>query len=180
MRESASLASTGWIPNAGYAPVWARASVSVLISSMVRSAVCAEAVSLVSPIKATAKVAKNRRIFFVFLPVVPRLWAGEGEDTRDRRMIRGGPEGLAFDQFLDAALQLALFLFAFAQAFGEVRTRQFVRLFRIERHADEIVAPPDDPRHHRAPLARDRQPQRILGQAYSVVEFEVGAMLGNV
>src|SRR6202035_5339289 len=113
-----------------------------------------------------------------FLPLVVRLWAGQGGDTRDCKTIAW--EGLAFDQFLDAALQLALFLFAFAQALGEIRTGQFVRLFRVERHADEIVAPPDDPGHHRAPLARDRQPQRILGQAYSVVEFEIGTMLGDV
>src|ERR1700733_291416 len=119
--------------------------------------------------------------FFCFPPGNVAIMGGRGRGNKGSPDDpRQKPEGLAFNQFLDAALQLALFLFAFAQAFGEVRTRQFVRLFRVERHADEIVAPPDDPSHHRAPLARDRQPQRILGQAYSVVEFEMGAMLGDV
>src|SRR5579859_321444 len=90
-------------------------------------------------------------------------------------------KGLAFaDQFLDAALQLALLLFAPAQPFGEVRAGQLVGMIRAERHADEIVAPPDDLGHDRAALARDRQPQGILRDAEQALEFEMSAAFRNI
>src|SRR6516165_10113383 len=84
------------------------------------------------------------------------------------------------DQFLDAALQLALFLFAPAQAPGEVGAGQLVGRFRTERDANEVVAKPDDPGEEGAALSRDRQAQRLLGKPHAFIEFQTGAVFGDV
>src|ERR1700722_8612596 len=166
------------MPSAGYAPVWARASVSALISSMVRSVVCAEAGSQARPIRAAATIIERVRICFCVLPIFPAIMSGRGRRHKGWSVWRGG---LGFaHQVLDASLQLALLFFAPAQPFSEVRAGQFVGMIRAERHADEIVAPPDDLGHDRAALARDRQPQGILRDAERALEFEMSAAFRNV
>src|ERR1700680_211181 len=51
----------------------------------------------------------------------------------------------AFEKLFDAALKLPLLLLAAAKPFAEVGIRQFGWLLFAEGHADEVVAPPDDP-----------------------------------
>src|ERR1700761_205077 len=124
---------------------------------MVRSAVCASAACdkagpPASASRVPAKMVETIRM--IFLPRFSAIMGGRGR--RHKRRLEGG---LAFaEQFVDAALQLALLHFALAQPFGEVRAGQFIGLFQIERDANEIVAPPDDLGENGAPLAGDRQP----------------------
>src|SRR5882724_916686 len=87
--------------------------------------------------------------------------AGRELAIREVVSIRSIPR-LAFQQLLDAALELALFQLALAQPFRKVGAGQFVRGFRTERDTYEIVAPPDDLGEKGTTLSRDRQQNRIL------------------
>src|ERR1700760_2690422 len=82
-------------------------------------------------------------------------------------------------QFVDPALQLALFRLALAKAFVEVGFGQNRGVIG-ECDADEIVAPPNDLGHERAALARDRQRELLLREPDHVVELDAGALLGNI
>src|ERR1700761_4597338 len=76
-------------------------------------------------------------------------------------------------QFVDAALQLALFRFALAQPLIEIG---FWKSRRVgERHADEIVTEPDHLGQERASLARDGQRQLLPGKPGGFSEFDAGA-----
>jgi hypothetical protein len=65
MRPSASLASAGWMPSVGYAPVCTLASVSDLISSILRSAVCADTAPLTRHMDAANRIDANARMAFL-------------------------------------------------------------------------------------------------------------------
>src|SRR5579883_104509 len=76
--------------------------------------------------------------------------------------VKPREDNLAFaDQFVDAALQFAFFLFASAQPHGEVGAGQFVTL-GAERDGHEVVAPADDLGEKGAARFRDHDPDRIL------------------
>src|SRR5579859_3562648 len=102
---------------------------------MVRSAVCADTVSLNRHVSAVMKANEYARMSFrTSSPQKRRANYG-----RERAGAQAYVGPLAFaDQFLDAALELALLPFALAQTFGEIRSGEFVG--RRERHADEVVA----------------------------------------
>src|SRR3979409_96616 len=96
------------------------------------------------------------------------------------QLWRGRPGSAFADQLLDAALQLAFFLLALAQPLLEVGDRKFGRRLRMEGHADEIVAPPDDFRQEGTAFSRDGQRYLLLRQPDDVAEFEAGAVVGDV
>src|ERR1700681_2232823 len=73
------------------------------------------------------------------------------------------------DQLVDAALQLALFLFALAQPRLEIGDRRL--MVRAERDADEIVAPPDHLGEEGTALSRDGEPDIGFRQRGEVAEF---------
>jgi NAD(P)H dehydrogenase (quinone) len=82
-------------------------------------------------------------------------------------------------QFLDAALQLALLDFALAQPLIEIGDG-FGRAFRPEGNADKIVAPPDHFGQERAALARDAQRYLLFRQRDDIAEFDGRAPVGDV
>src|ERR1700676_594588 len=106
---------------------------------------------------------------------MPRKWL-----AAVRRNTGMGRSRSAFQQLLDAALELALFQLALAQPFRKVGAGQFVGGFRAERDTHEIIAPPDDLGEKGTTLSRDRQQNRILRQPDIVAEFQMGAVFGNV
>ena len=83
------------------------------------------------------------------------------------------------EQFVDAALELALLDLAFPQPFREIGDR-LGRAFRPEDDADEIVAPPDHLGEKGAALARDAQRELLFRQLEIIAEFDGRAVVGDV
>src|ERR1700686_3134004 len=92
----------------------------------------------------------------------------------------GGPRSAFAQEFVDAALQLALFLLAPAQPLLDVGDRQLKGSLRAEGDADEVVAPPDHPGEEGAALAGDRQRHLLPGQPDDIAELEMRAFLGDI
>ena len=93
----------------------------------------------------------------------------------------GAPRGRSAlaEQFVDAALELALLDLAFAQPFLEIGDR-LGRVFRPECDADKIVAPPDHFGKEGAALARDAQRELLFRQLDVIAEFDGRAVIGDV
>src|SRR5216684_8234223 len=95
-------------------------------------------------------------------------------------MVGRRPHSVFADQLCDAALQLAFFLLALAQPLLEIGDGEFGWGPPAERNTDKIVAPPDDFGEEGTAFLRDGQRYPPFGQLDGAVEFEAGALFGNV
>src|SRR5258707_2086201 len=95
-----------------------------------------------------------------------------------RRRVTPWASALA-QEFVDAALELALLDLASPQPFREIGDR-LGRAFRPEGDADKIVAPPDHLGKEGAALARDAQRELLFRQLEVIAEFDGCAVVGAV